>query len=98
MPGSARSCVSFSRETASPAVATVSAADRYARILKAFSPLISSRSTISPRTCAIEALSTGQPVPLEREVDHAGAATGERLPDRGSGFRRTETEQAAAAT
>ena len=31
----------------------VSAAERYARILNAFSPLISSRSAISPSTCAI---------------------------------------------
>src|SRR5436190_17083082 len=97
IPGIARSCVSFMRATASPVVAMVSAAERYARILKAFSPLISSRSAISPSTCAIDPLSTGEPVALEGEVDEPGAAAGERLADGRGRFRRAETEEAPPA-
>src|SRR6185436_8036232 len=92
-----RSCASVIRATASPVVAMVSAADRYARILNAFSPLISSRSAISPSTCAIDPLSTRQPMALEGEVEQPGTAAGKRLADAGVGLGRTVTEQAAPA-
>ena len=78
---------------ASPVVAMVSAAERYARILNAFSPLISSRSAISEKICAIDVIMRSA---LEGEVDQAGAAGGERLADGRGRFRRAETEQAAA--
>ena len=45
-PGIVRSCCASMRATASGQVAMTSAAERYARILNAFSPLISSRSAI----------------------------------------------------
>src|SRR6185503_13148892 len=98
IPGIARNCASVMRARASPVVATVSAAERYARILNAFSPLISSRSAISPSTCAIAALSTSEPVALEGEVDQPGAAAGERVADARGRLRRPKAEQAAAAT
>jgi hypothetical protein len=53
MPGISRSWLSSSRATASGHAAIVSDAPRYALILNAFSPLISSRSAISANTRAI---------------------------------------------
>src|SRR6187402_145347 len=96
MPGIARSWASVIRATASPVVAIVSAAERYARILNAFSPLISRRSAISPNTCATEALSTGEPVALERVVDQPGAALGQRLLYAGHRLGRPEAEETPA--
>src|SRR5687767_13274870 len=97
MPGRSRSCLPSRRETASGQVPTVSAAVRYARILKAFSPLISSRSAISPRTCAIGPLSTCEAVLLEPEREQARAAGPERVLDGRLAIRRAVAEQAAAA-
>src|SRR4051812_33492991 len=82
MPGRSWSCLSSMRATGSAHAPIVSAAVRYARILKTFSPLISSRSAISASTCAIGRLSTRQPIALDAVVEHAGAAGGERLRNR----------------
>src|SRR4029077_3729735 len=71
-------CRSSSLATGSPHAAIVSLAFRYARILKTFSPLISSRSAISASTCAIGLLSTPEAVALDGEREQAGAAGGER--------------------
>src|SRR6187455_1078989 len=97
MPGSSRSCASVICATPSPHAAMVSAADRYARILNAFSPLISSRSAISPRTCATARLSTREAVPLDAIVEQPGAAGSERFTDGAVCLRRAIAEHAAAA-
>src|SRR5688572_15152585 len=96
MPGMSRSCASSMRTTGSGHGASVSAADRYARILKALAPLISSRSATSANTCAIARLSTHQSVALEAVVEHARSAVGQRLGDRVAAARGAVTEQAAA--
>src|SRR5687767_14779353 len=97
MPGSPRSWASVSPATCSPEVCTTSAADRYARILKAFSPLISSRSAMSDSTRAMAALSTHEPLPLEAVVEHPRPAGLERRANAALPRRRTETEQAPPA-
>src|SRR5687768_8875652 len=98
IPGIARSCASSSRATASGQAAIVSLADRYARILNAFSPLISSRSATSPSTCAMARLSTHQPVLLEGVVENRGAAGGKGFGDVAAPLRRAVAEHAAAAS
>src|SRR5258705_4970256 len=75
----------------------VSEADRYARILNVFSPLISSRSAISAKTCAIGRLSTREAVALDRVVEELRAAAGERRRDRGVFLWWAVTEQTSAA-
>src|SRR5215204_923194 len=93
-----RSCCASMRATASGQVAITSAAERYARILNALSPLISSRSAICASTCAIDLLSTRQPVALERVVEHPRAAAGHRRRDLGALPRRSVAEHAPPAT
>src|SRR5687768_11891617 len=85
------------RDTGSAHAASVSAAVRYARILKAFSPLISSRSAISAKTCATCRLSTREPVAFDVEIEDAGAASGQRVTDGVVAIRGTIAEQASAA-
>src|SRR5688572_28018819 len=85
------------RATGSAQAASVSAAVRYARILKAFSPLISSRSAISAKTCATCLLSTGEPVPFDPEIEHAGAAGGQRVANRVAAVRWAVAEETPAA-
>src|SRR5712691_7466198 len=97
MPGSSSSCLSSSRETASGQAPIVSDAFRYARILNAFSPLISSRSAISANTRAIGWLSTCEAVALDPIVEHARTAGVERGGDRGAPGRRPVAEETAAA-
>src|SRR5258705_7645708 len=97
MPGRSSSCFSSMRATGSAHALIVSAAERYARILKTFSPLISRRSAISAKTCAIGRLSTRQAVALDGEVKQPGAAGGERVGDRGTHIGRPVAEQAPAA-
>src|ERR1043165_3297376 len=97
MAGSSRSCFSSSLATGSAHVLIVSAADRYARILKTFSPLISSRSAISEKTCAIGRLSTRQTVALDGEVERGCTTAGKRYGHRVGFVRRAITEQTSAA-
>src|SRR5688572_24647604 len=97
IPGSSRNCASVRRATGSAVVRTTSAADRYARILNAFSPLISSRSAISPRARATAALSTHEAFVFEAEVQDAGAAGRERRRDRLLAVRWPVAEEAAAS-
>src|ERR1051325_660237 len=98
MAGSSRSCFSSIRATGSAHVLIVSAADRYARILKTFSPLISSRSAISEKTCAMGRLSTRQTVTLDGEIEQAGTTSGQRFGDRAAFVRWAVAEQTSAAT
>src|SRR5688572_26202634 len=98
MPGSSRSCLSSMRATGSAHALSVSAAVRYARILKAFAPLISSRSPISARILAICLLSTREAVPFDAEVEQAGAAGAERLANGLAPPGRTDAEEASTAT
>src|SRR5687768_10241653 len=86
------------RATGSAQAASVSAAVRYARILKAFSPLISSRSAISAKTCATCRLSTDEPVPFDAVLEHAGAASGQRVANRFTSLRWAVAEEAPAAS
>ena len=91
MPFQPRSAASSSDDTASAACETMSAALRYARILKGFSPFSSSRSAISSSVRATDLLSSGdgqrrrhsrvtcEPGRLDAEVEDARAAVGERL-------------------
>src|SRR5688572_9597117 len=97
MPGNARSWESSMRATGSPHADRVSAAVRYARILNAFSPLISSRSAISAKTCATCLLSTRETVPFDAEIEQARAAGGKGVADRAPATRRPIAEQAPAA-
>src|SRR5882672_7606647 len=97
MPGSSRSCLSSMRATGSAHALIVSAADRYARILKRFSPLISSRSAISANTWAIGWLSTREAVALDGVVEQPRAARGERGGNRGTRVGRPEAEEAPSA-
>src|SRR5687768_9409486 len=85
------------RATGSAHAASVSAAVRYARILNAFSPLISSRSAISANTCATCRLSTRQSVPFDAEIEEARAATRQRVTNGVAASRRSVAEQASAA-
>src|SRR5687767_9340590 len=96
MPGRSRSCASSSRDTASGHAAIVSAAPRYARILNAFSPLISSRSAISANTRAIGWLSTRETVALDAVVEEPRTAAGERVPDSRPLVRGPVAEEAPA--
>src|SRR5918992_4477924 len=86
------------RATGSAHAASVSAAVRYARILKAFSPLISSRSAMSAKTCAIWRLSTRQAVPFDAEIEQAGAACGQCVANRITPLRWAVAEEASAAS
>src|SRR5689334_20265591 len=95
IPGRARSSASVSCATPSLHAATVSPAERYARILNAFSPLISSRSAISPNTRATLRLSTRQAVALDPVVEQPRAAGGERIADGSVRLRRAVAEHAA---
>src|SRR5262245_8137372 len=76
---------------------------RYARILKGFSFLISSRSPISASVLAIARLSTRrrgvdpQALALDAESEDPGAAAGERVSDRRHIAGLAQAEQAAAA-
>src|SRR5262245_56619947 len=97
MPGSARSCPSSRGETGSPHVLIVSAAVRYARILKAFSPLISSRSAISANTRAIWRLSTNQSVAFDGEVEKAGPSFHKCISHRVASIGRAEADETAPA-
>src|SRR5678815_5497231 len=101
MPGSSRSCFSSMRATGSAHALIVSAAERYARILKRFSPLISSRSAIPEKICAIGWLSTPQAVPLDGVVQQPRPSQRQRLSD-GRAFRgwseAKETPAPAGAT
>src|SRR6476469_6793782 len=98
MPGRSRSCLSSIRATGSAHALIVSAAERYARILKRFSPLISRRSAISAKTCAMGWLSTREAVALDGVVEQASAAGGEAFRHCGTLVRRAVAEKAAAAT
>src|SRR5262245_35120033 len=86
------------RAMASGQVAMTSAAERYARILNAFSFLISSRSAICASTCAMDLLSTRQPVALERVVEQPRASAGEGSSDLVARCWRPVAEHAAAAS
>src|SRR2546428_2684304 len=97
MPGSSSSCLSSSRDTASGQAPIVSDAFRYARILNAFSPLISSRSAISANTRAIGWLSTCEAVALDPVVEHARAAGLERGGNGCAPGRRPVAEKTPAA-
>ena len=61
MPGISRSCLSSICATGLSADAAMVSAPRYARILNGFSPLISSRSAISERTCAMAGYPCARP-------------------------------------
>src|SRR5688572_22661289 len=93
-----RNCCASIRTIASGHVAMTSAAERYARILKALSPLISSRSAICASTCATDLLSTRQPVALECVFEHPRASAGQGRGDLGARIRRSIAEHAAATT
>src|SRR5262245_4784620 len=98
MAGSASSCFSSIRATGSAHARMVSAAERYARILKRFSPLISSRSAISEKTCAIGWLSTREPVPLDGVVEQSRSTAGKCLRNcRPFGWWAVAEETSAAA-
>ena len=73
MPGSSRSAAVSSDATGSAQALTVSAPFRYARILKGFSPLISSRSAISASTRATAMLSNPQALGLDVVVQQLRA-------------------------
>src|SRR5229473_8665071 len=75
----------------------MSAPLRYARILNGLSLLISRRSAISRRMRATPRLSKPQTFDLEPIVEDAGAASRERLGDRGLRLWRAVTEEAPAA-
>src|SRR5687767_8728681 len=92
-----RNCCASIRTIASGHVAMTSAAERYARILNALSPRISSRSAICASTCAMDLLSTREPVALERVVEHPRASAGQGRGDLGARTRRSIAEHAAAA-
>src|SRR5262245_29715852 len=94
MPGISRSPRSSSMANACGWLEAMSAAFRYARILNGFSSLISRRSAISRRMRAIAALSNLKPFRLDAVVQHARAAGGQRLCDRGAAVGRTVAEQA----
>src|SRR6185295_3388003 len=84
------------RATASGQVAMTSAAERYGRILNALSFLISSRSAICASTCAMDLLSTRQPVALEGVVEQPRASGDQRVGDRVARGGRSVTEEAPA--
>src|SRR5258708_22249962 len=118
MPCSSRRSADVRPATRRVSWATVSAAFRYARILKGFSPFISRRSPISARMRAIARLSIGgdleqkagetayspvqnslkridyQAAGLDGEVQHLGAAVGERLADGGDHLPPRQAEEA----
>src|SRR6187401_1246591 len=97
MPGIERSCCSSSCATAWGHVASVSAADRYALILNALSPLISRRSAISPSTSDNARLSTPEPVAFEGVVEDARATSCQCVPDRIACGRRAVAKETPAA-
>src|SRR5690606_758935 len=101
MPGHSRSASASRPATGSGVWATTSAALRYARILKGFSPFNSSMSAISPRTRAIAWLSSGaihaESFGFDAEVEQPRPRAGKRLADCGRAFRRRQAEQAAAS-
>src|SRR5689334_3989011 len=82
MPGISRSPVSSSAARSCGWFDAMSAPLRYARILKGFSSLISSRSAISRRTRAMAALSNPEPFGFDAVVEQPRAAGGERLRNR----------------
>src|SRR5512146_2034882 len=112
MPGRASSAAGDSPATGSASSSIVSAAVRYARILKGFSFLISRRSAISARIRAIARLSTAvqtahrrsgdseriddEAARLDREIEHAGARFAHGLADVGDVGRVAEAKEAAA--
>src|SRR5262249_36725353 len=99
MPGISRSPVSSSVTRSCGWLDAMSAALRYARILKGFSSLISSRSAISRRIRATPALSIDQEtVSLDAVIEDTGAPGNQRAGNRLVRGRRPVTEQAAAAS
>src|SRR5688572_18580 len=68
----ARSCSSFRYASVSVACAIVSDAFRYARILNGFSLLISSKSAISEKMCAMARFSMCHRKNAEAQQDSAG--------------------------
>src|SRR3989475_7997857 len=75
----------------------MSAPFRYARILNGLSFLISRRSAISRRMCAIARLSNSQAFDLDSVVEESRAAGRERLGDRRSCRRWTVAEETPTA-
>src|ERR1051325_8572784 len=97
MPGISRRAATSRRARSCGWLLAMSAPFRYARILNAFSFLISRRSAISRSTRAIAALSNAEAVRLEMEVQDAGAASRQGGGNRVAAVRRTVAEQTPTA-
>src|SRR6185436_5617561 len=98
MPGISRRPAASSVARSCGWLEAMSAALRYARILKGFSSLISSRSAISRRMRAMAALSNPETFHLDLVVEHTRSARGQRRRHRVPGFWRSVADDTSAAT